>query len=45
MLDEVAEAPSTGGVLLTIDDFVAGVEDFGKRIQPLMNSGKTAGRG
>jgi len=25
-------------VLLTFDDFVAGVENFGKRIQPLMKS-------
>ena len=36
MLDEVAEVPGTGGVLLTFDDFVQGVEDFGARIQPLM---------
>ncbi|WP_353475470.1 pyrimidine utilization protein A [Salipiger sp. H15] len=36
MLDEVAEVPGTGGVLLTFDDFVVGVEDFGSRIQPLM---------
>ncbi|WP_417480517.1 pyrimidine utilization protein A [Maricaulis maris] len=36
MLDEVAEVPGTGGVLLTFDDFVQGVEDFGSRIQPLM---------
>ena len=38
MLDEVAEVPNTGGVLLTFDDFVAGVENFGSRIQPLMKS-------
>ncbi|MCT4373256.1 pyrimidine utilization protein A [Yangia mangrovi] len=36
MLDEVAEVPGMGGVLLTFDDFVQGVEDFGSRIQPLM---------
>ncbi|MCA0993877.1 pyrimidine utilization protein A [Alloyangia pacifica] len=36
MLDEVAEVPGTGGVLLTFDDFVQGVEDFGAKIQPLM---------
>ena len=30
----------TGGVLLTFDDFVQGVENFGKRIQPLMKSRK-----
>jgi pyrimidine oxygenase len=36
MLDEMAEVPNTGGVLLTFDDFVEGVETFGTRIQPLM---------
>ncbi|WP_226627982.1 pyrimidine utilization protein A [Alloyangia pacifica] len=36
LLDEVAEVPGTGGVLLTFDDFVQGVEDFGSKIQPLM---------
>ena len=38
MLDEVAAVPGTGGVLLTFDDFVQGVEDFGTKIQPLMKS-------
>jgi pyrimidine oxygenase len=38
MLDEMAEVPNTGGVLLTFDDFVEGVENFGTRIQPLMKS-------
>jgi pyrimidine oxygenase len=38
MLDEIAEVPGTEGVLLTFDDFVKGVEDFGTRIQPLMSS-------
>ena len=28
--------PGTGGVLLTFDDFIEGVEKFGQRIQPLM---------
>ena len=36
MLDEVAEVPGTAGVLLTFDDFVQGMEDFGTKIQPLM---------
>lgn len=36
LLDEVPTVPGTGGVLLTFDDFVKGVEDFGTRIQPLM---------
>lgn len=38
MLDEVAVVPGTGGVLLTFDDFLIGVEDFGQKIQPLMKS-------
>ena len=38
MLDEMAAVPNTSGVLLTFDDFVQGVEDFGTRIQPLMKS-------
>ncbi len=38
MLDEMAAVPNTGGVLLTFDDFLQGVEDFGTRIQPLMTS-------
>lgn len=38
MLDEMATVPGTGGVLLTFDDFVEGVETFGTRIQPLMQS-------
>jgi pyrimidine oxygenase len=38
MLDEMAEVANTGGVLLTFDDFVEGVEAFGTRIQPLMKS-------
>jgi len=36
MLDEVADVPGTAGVLLTFDDFVIGMDDFGRRIQPLM---------
>lgn len=38
MLDEVAAVDGTAGVLLVFDDFVAGVENFGTRIQPLMTS-------
>ncbi|KXJ31340.1 MULTISPECIES: pyrimidine utilization protein A [Pseudomonas] len=38
MLDEIAEVPGASGVLLTFDDFVQGVTDFGERIQPLMQS-------
>ena len=36
MLDEVAQTPGTAGVLLTFDDFIAGVENFGRHIQPKM---------
>lgn len=42
MLDEVATVPGVGGVLLTFDDFVEGVEVFGTRIQPLMQSRQPA---
>jgi len=40
MLDEIAEVPATSGVMLTFDDFVQGIEDFGQKIQPLMKSRK-----
>jgi pyrimidine oxygenase len=36
MLDQLATIPGLGGVLLTFDDFVVGLENFGQRIQPLM---------
>ncbi len=38
MLDEVAAVPGVRGVMLTFDDFVIGMEQFGTRIQPLMAS-------
>jgi pyrimidine oxygenase len=38
MLDEVATVPGVRGVMLTFDDFVIGMEQFGQRIQPLMKS-------
>jgi pyrimidine oxygenase len=38
MLDEVAAVPDTKGVLLVFDDFLKGVDDFGTRIQPKMQS-------
>jgi len=40
MLDEIAEVPATSGVMLTFDDFVEGIENFGQKIQPLMKSRK-----
>ena len=36
LLDEVATVPGCEGVLLTFDDFIKGVDEFGTRIQPLM---------
>ncbi len=42
MLDEIAQIQGTEGILLTFDDFVQGVEDFGERIQPLMMSRQDA---
>lgn len=38
MLDELAQVPGVRGVMLTFDDFVIGMEQFGQRIQPLMRS-------
>jgi len=36
MLDEAARVPGTKGIMLTFDDFLIGMEQFGQRIQPLM---------
>jgi pyrimidine oxygenase len=38
MLDEFATVPATKGLMLTFDDFLIGMEQFGQRIQPLMQS-------
>jgi pyrimidine oxygenase len=38
MLDEMAAVPGVRGVMLTFDDFVIGMEQFGTRILPLMRS-------
>jgi pyrimidine oxygenase len=38
MLDEAASVPGTKGLMLTFDDFVIGLEQYGQRIQPLMAS-------
>jgi pyrimidine oxygenase len=38
MLDECAAVPATKGIMLTFDDFLIGMEQFGQRIQPLMQS-------
>jgi pyrimidine oxygenase len=42
MLDELATVPGVRGVMLTFDDFLIGMEQFGQRIQPLMKSRATA---
>ena len=36
MLDEVAGMPGVKGIMLTFDDFLAGMDAFGTRVQPLM---------
>ena len=38
MLDEVASVPGTKGIMLTFDDFIIGMDQFGQRIQPHMRS-------
>lgn len=38
MLDEVAAVNGTKGIMLVFDDFIAGLDKFGKHIQPLMKS-------
>ncbi|GLS27600.1 pyrimidine utilization protein A [Marinibactrum halimedae] len=38
MLDEIDTVPGCEGVLLTFDDFIKGMDDFGTKIQPLMKS-------
>ena len=38
MLDEMAAVPGVHGVMLTFDDFIIGMEQFGTRILPLMRS-------
>jgi hypothetical protein len=35
MLDEAARVPRTKGIMLTFDDFLIGMEQFGQRIRPL----------
>ena len=40
MLDEAAEMPGGKGIMLTFDDFLAGMDDYGTRIQPLMRCRK-----
>ena len=37
-LDEIAEIDGVAGVMITFDDFLTGMDQFGQRIQPLMKS-------
>lgn len=36
LLDEASEIPGTKGIMLIFDDFLVGLDNFGKKIQPLM---------
>ncbi len=38
MLDVIAATPGLGGIMLTFDDFITGIEQFGQFIQPRMRS-------
>ncbi|WP_110687173.1 pyrimidine utilization protein A [Salinicola aestuarinus] len=38
MLDEIDAVKGVAGVMLTFDDFVTGLEVFGQKVQPLMQS-------
>ncbi|MFK0334323.1 pyrimidine utilization protein A [Rhizobium sp. NPDC090275] len=38
MLDEAGDVAGTKGIMLTFDDFLIGLDQFGQRIQPLMQS-------
>jgi len=38
LLDEMSTIPGLAGTMLTFDDFLIGIEQFGTRIQPLMKS-------
>ena len=38
LMDELAEIDGLAGVMMTFDDFLIGMEQFGTRIQPLMKS-------
>ncbi len=38
MLDQLATIEGIAGIMLTFDDFLVGIEQFGQRIQPLMAS-------
>jgi pyrimidine oxygenase len=37
-LDEIAEIDGVAGVMMTFDDFIDGLDKFGRFVQPLMKS-------
>jgi len=43
MLDEAGQVPGTAGVMLIFDDYEEGLENFGRRIQPLMKTRSAVG--
>ena len=45
MLDEIGTTPGIKGIMLTFDDFVTGIEQFGEHIQPLMKTRNAALKG
>lgn len=40
MLDEVAAMPGVAGIMICFDDFITGLDNFGQKIQPLMECRK-----
>lgn len=42
MLDEASEVPGTKGIMLIFDDYIAGMDAFADRVQPLMECRKDA---
>jgi pyrimidine oxygenase len=44
MMDELDSVPGLAGVMLTFDDFLAGMDAFGERIQPLMRTRRVGAR-
>jgi pyrimidine oxygenase len=42
-LDQLETVEGMAGVMLTFDDFIVGMRNFGERIQPLMASRRTQG--
>jgi len=40
LLDEASAIPGTKGIMLVFDDFLVGLDDFGTKIQPLMECRK-----